>query len=295
MPEEKKDNKSPSMKSLFNQAREINKKEQLEKEKKELEALKKQQEEDEKQREEYASKLHQDKINILKDKSNGDFFEDNSSDNEKKHYTIKQKISNFFYQNKWWLGIGCFCIFVAVYVIYDAVTTVKPDMTVMLLANDEKLYECTSDMQEVFGEYAGDRNGDGEIKVNIFYMPISEYIYNNQPEMYMSSVTHFSSLLQTDDNLLIIADTESSESFEDDILFSLEKYFPDNENVEDARFYLADTSFSEKIDYQGEKIADDVYIGIRKVQTGASYEKKMREEFKLDFEVLKNIINDFSE
>jgi hypothetical protein len=296
MSDEKKDNKTPSMKSLFNQAREINRKEQLEKEKKEQETMKKQQEEDEKQREEYATQLYQDKINILKDKSSGDFFQGNSSYSEKRHYTVKQKISNFFYHNKWWLGIGCFFVFVAVYVIYDVVTTVKPDMTVMLLVNDEKLYECTADMQEIFGEYAGDRNGDGEIKVNIFYMPISDYIYQNQPEMYVSSTTHLTSLLQTDDNLLIIADTESSETLtEDDVLFSLEKYFSDNENVKDTGFYLANTSFAEKIGYQGEKIADDVYIGIRKVQTGTSYEESMREEFNLDFEVLKNIINDFSE
>lgn len=294
---DEKNNKSPSMKSLFNQAREIDKREQLEKEKKHLEEIKKQQEKDEKQREEYASELYKDKINILKEKSGGEnYFDDNSDENQKKHYTLKQKISNFFYHNKWWLGIGCFLVCLASYIIYDVVTTVKPDMTVMLVANDEQLYERTAELQELFGRYVGDRNNDGNVKINIVYMPISDYIYQSQPEVYVSSTTGLASMLQSYESMIVIADKQSSETFEEDeLLFSLEKYFPDNQNVKDTGFYPAGTDFADAIGYEGDDFTDDLYIGIRKVSKGASYEEKMREEFNLDFEVLKDIINDFSD
>ena len=288
------DKNNPKLKTIFQQAREIDRKEQLEKEKKHLENQMQQQEEDEKKREEYEAILKQDKINLLKDKQNGSELNNDNEKTEKK-YTLGQKISNFFYHNKWWLGIGCFFIIAAGYMIYDVATKVNPDMTIMLLANDDLIYEKTAAVQELFGEYCGDRNGDGEINVSIYYMPLSEYIKNNQAEMYVSSQTQLTALLQTDSNLLIIADDESSALLrEDDVLLSLEKYYPDNKNVKDTGFFLSDTDFAEKIGYTGDSIADDVYIGIRKVQKNASYADSMREHFNEDFEVLKEFIDDFS-
>lgn len=288
------DKNNPKLKTIFQQAREIDRKEQLEKEKKHLENQMQQQEEDEKKREEYEAILKQDKINLLKDKQNGSELNNDNEKTEKK-YTLGQKISNFFYHNKWWLGIGCFFIIAAGYMIYDVATKVNPDMTIMLLANDDLIYEKTAAVQELFGEYCGDRNGDGEINVSVYYMPLSEYIKNNQAEMYVSSQTQLTALLQTDSNLLIIADDESSALLrEDDVLLSLEKYYPDNKNVKDTGFFLSDTNFAEKIGYTGDSIADDVYIGIRKVQKNASYADSMREHFNEDFEVLKEFINDFS-
>ncbi len=290
------DNKSPDFKSLFNQAREIDRKEKLEKEKKQREEMQKQLEEEEKQREEYAEKLQQDKINLLKAKQNN---EDNSLNEktEKKNYTIKQKISNFFYHNKWWLGIGCFFSFVLCYVIYDVATAVKPDMTIMLLANDEKLYQRTVQIQNYFGQYVGDRNEDGEVRINILYMPISDYLYNNQAEVYMASNTQLNAMLQTDESLIVIADEESSAIlWNDELLLGLEKYYPDNEKVKETGFYISDTDFASKIEYDttDSDIEDDVYIGIRKVEKGASYENSMREKFNEDFKILKQIIEDLS-
>ena len=288
------DKNNPKLKTIFQQAREIDRKEQLEKEKKHLENQMQQQEEDEKKREEYEAILKQDKINLLKNKQNGSELNNDNEKTEKK-YTFGQKISNFFYHNKWWLGIGCFFIIAAGYMIYDVATKVNPDMTIMLLANDDLIYEKTAAVQKLFGEYCGDRNGDGEINVSVYYMPLSEYIKNNQAEMYVSSQTQLTALLQTDSNLLIIADDESSALLrEDDVLLSLEKYYPDNKNVKDTGFFLSDTNFAEKIGYTGDSIADDVYIGIRKVQKNASYADSMREHFNEDFEVLKEFINDFS-
>lgn len=292
---EDKEKNNPKLKTIFQQAREIDRKEQLEKERKYLENQMLRQEEDEKKREEYEALLKQDKINLLKDKQNTDPQQNGNNENTEKKYTLRQKISNFFYHNKWWLGIGCFFVFAAGYMIYDVATKVNPDMTIMLLVNDDLIYEKTAAVQELFGQYCGDRNGDGEINVSIYYMPLSEYIRNNQAEMYVSSQTQLAALLQTDSNLLIIADDESSALLrEDDVLFSLEKYYPDNKNVKDTGFFLSDTGFAEKIGYTGGSIADDVYIGIRKVQKNASYADSMREHFNEDFEVLKEFIDDFS-
>ena len=292
---EDKEKNNPKLKTIFQQAREIDRKEQLEKERKNLENQMLRQEEDEKKREEYEALLKQDKINILKDKQNTDPEQNSNNENTEKKYTLKQKISNFFYHNKWWLGIGCFFVFVAGYMIYDVATKVNPDMTIMLLVNDDLIYEKTAAVQELFGQYCGDRNGDGEINVSVYYMPLSEYIKNNQAEMYVSSQTQLAALLQTDSNLLIIADDESSAILrEDNVLLSLEKYYPDNKNVKDTGFFLSDTGFAEKIGYTGGSIADDVYIGIRKVQKNASYADSMREHFNEDFEVLKEFIDDFS-
>ncbi len=288
------DNKS--IKELFQQAREIDKQEQLEKEKKDLEENQKKLAEEEKQREEYAGELHKDKIELLKSK-NGISETDMKGDSEIKNYTFKEKISNFFYHNKWWLGIGTFLILLTGYIIFDVATKVEPDISIMLLSNDERIYQSTFRMQEFFGEYVGDRNEDGEVKINIFYMPLSEYLYNYQPEIYMSSTTQLNAMLQTDESLIIIADEESSKLlWEDEILLNIDKYYPDNENVKESGFYLSKTDFPKLIGYddsQGE-MGDDVYMGIRKVDKEASYEESMREKFKEDFKIFQQIIEDLS-
>lgn len=289
--------KEQDLKSLFKQAKEINEKEQTEKAKQYNEEVQKQLQEEEKQREKYESELLKDKINILKDKQGDDENSLSGNQNEvKANYTFKQKVSNFFYHNKWWLGIGCFLLLVAGYITYDVATSVKPDMTIMLLANDDLLYEKTASIQEIFGEYCGDRNGDGEVNVSVFYMPLSDYLYRNQPEMYTSSTTKLAAILQTDSTLLVIADKESSQAlWDDELLLNIEKYYPDNENVKDTGFYLSNTDFADKTGYSEEgEMPDDVYIGIRKVQQGASYEESMRENFNEDFKLLQEFIEDFS-
>lgn len=292
------DKKNPGFRKLFQTAAEIKRKENDEKKAAELEKMQKQIAEDDKNREEYSHQLQKDKIEILRNKQNDNDISLNNTDNEKnKKYTVRQKISNFFYHNKWWLGIACFLVLTAGYLIYDAATKKNPDLSVMLVANDDELYSNSAGIKDFFGNYCGDRNNDGEVNVAIYYMPLSDYIKNNQPDMYLASSTQLTALLQSDYPLLVIADDESSEIFENDkLLLNLEKYHPENELVEENRFYLADTDFPDIIGYSEEKeVYDSIYLGIRKVTKGSSYEEKMRMNFENDFDILQQIISDLSE
>ncbi|MBE6862832.1 MAG: hypothetical protein E7497_08090, partial [Ruminococcus sp.] len=45
--------------------------------------------------------------------------------------TVWQSFKNFIYHNKWWLGIGLFFAFVAVFLIYDLATKERPDMIIL--------------------------------------------------------------------------------------------------------------------------------------------------------------------
>ena len=55
-----------------------------------------------------------------------------------KHYTLLQRIGNWFYHAKWWLGIATFLALLGAFLIYDVVTRENPDLSVLLLsANNE--------------------------------------------------------------------------------------------------------------------------------------------------------------
>ena len=85
-------------------------------------------------REEYAKELAEEKVDLIRLKQGviSDSDKVFRGEEPEKHYTVWQKIGNWFYHAKWWLGIATFIGLVAAFLIYDFVTRVDPDVRVLL-------------------------------------------------------------------------------------------------------------------------------------------------------------------
>lgn len=250
---------------ILNTVRQVNEKEQRKRE----ERLKKQKIREEKKREQYEHVLAEEKIELLKLKQGviDDSDKLDLNPDSKKHYSFWQKIKNFFFYSKWWLGIASFFVLIAGFLIYDTVTSTDTDINVMLLSDNVELYCHYNDMTDFLNECIDDYNNDGEKYSNILYIPISEN-YDTQVGIggaYDTNLSKLSSEFQMGESMLLIADTKTDELIEPDTsLENLETIYPDCPYIKGCKLYLKDTKFAELIGYEGE-IPDDIYIGVRKI------------------------------
>ncbi len=278
---------------IIDTVRQVDEKERQKLEQKKAEELKA----EEKEREEYGKTLAEEKVELLKLKQ-GVISESDKLDlkpDEKKHYSPWQKFKNFIYHNKWWLGISTFFVLIAAFLVYDTLTTTKPDIKFMLLCNDTELYYKIEDIGKFFDQFTDDYNDDGKNSADILYIPISENDDTNSMGLYESSLTKLSAEFQMGETMLVIADKNSAELImPEETLVNLEELYPDNPHIKDYGFYLKDTDFAELIGYSDGNIPDDMYIGIRKVTQTLTSEKEMQEHYDYAIETLDKIIKELS-
>ncbi|MGN1411427.1 MAG: hypothetical protein ACI4WH_02810 [Oscillospiraceae bacterium] len=244
----------------------------------------------EKEREDYSKKIQQDKIELIKLKQGVIDHSDTIHEvhEEAPVLTFPQKVSNFFYHNMWWLWIVVFLAVVFGIIIYDTVTTPKPDAVVLMFTNNEDLYNNYQEMSDYFEQFVDDNNGDDVSTVSIYYIPLDT---DENDKMFTSYMAKFSGEMQSANSMIVLADSSCDERlFPDDILYDLEKDFGEYENVEDYGYYLSGTNFAENINYDG-TIPDDLYIGIRKVQKVFDSSEKMQKNFDIALEFMNRLID----
>ncbi len=277
---------------IFETVRQVDAQEKLKKEKALEESVKK----EEKQREEYGKTLAEEKIELLKLKQGviDDSEKLDLSPETKKKYTLWQKIKNFIYHSKWWLGIASFLALVAGFLIYDTLTTTKADQMIMFLCDNTELYACFDQMTEYFDSIAEDYNDDGKVYADVLYIPIANDPQADNVGLYESNLTKLSAEFQMGQTMLIIADSKSDDlTVPHETLVNLEEMFPDNPNVKGYGYYLKGTKFAEVIGYEGE-ITDDMYIGVRKVTKTLTSEEDTKENYDHALETLEKLMDDLT-
>lgn len=282
-------------KSLFETARELEQAERRKQELAEREHQKQQAEADYKEREKYGEQLEADKRELIRLKqgiaSDSDtIFEEKQ---EKRHYTLRQRIGNFFYHNKWWLGIAAFFAVVIGVLIYDDVTTVEPDMIILQLSADSELALRTEGTAQYFEQFVPDLNGDGQVKVAVYCIPVTNDP-NNSTNYYNGDSSKLVVEMQSSSAMLVLADSACKDTIMPEQTFQdLSQQFSDNPLVSGYSFDLTKTDFLKKIGYEGE--LDDLYLGIRKVQKLMfATEEKMQASYDQAFPVLEQVISDLS-
>ncbi len=282
-------NKKDKEKSILETIKEVNQKERLEKMHRMSEEQKQFHEKEEKEREEYGNKLLQEKVELMKIKQGVKEDTEEVVTQEKKKYTLKQKIENFIYHHKITMVLGGFFVALTAFLIYDYLRKEDPDMTVMVLVDDYNFSLCLDELENIMEEYIEDINGDGEVMVSVYYMPISEDV---DPYTLQASSTKLFALMQDGETMMVIADPVTKERLNPEItLEDLSSHFPDNEKVKEYGYYFFDEKFASEIGYEpGEKITSDYYIGIRKAKEGLKYSEKMKKNYDIAYSVLENII-----
>ena len=268
-------------KGLIDQIREINEKERVAEHEAERKAFEKRREAEHIQQEQYSKRLQQEKIELMRLKQ-GVIEQPElvmKEEKVKKVYTPKEKISNFFYHNKMWVIICTCVVVVSGFLLYDYLTTVRPDSTVLILANNYNLSLHTTEMEDLLEKYSSDLNGDGKVSVSVVYSPVSsteKMKIDNQT--YTANMTRLMSELQSGECMLIIADNKTTEQVGlGDVLEDLTSRYSGKKNVNKSGILLNQTKLGEKINCND--IPDDLFIGVRQVTSGTLYEKEMQKNY----------------
>ncbi len=241
------------------------------------------------EREEYEKRLRLEKIELLKKKQGVSGESEPVEETACRKYTFKEKVSNFFYHNKWWLAIGCVFAVIVGYLVYDTVTAEKYDMYILLISDDNALYLKQQYLIELFEANCEDINGDGEVNVALlYYAPSSEAMTNTY---YHTNESSLSAQFHMGDTIVVIADSTLDETiYPQETLADLAQYI-DSEHIKSYGYYLNDTAFKDMCGLD-ELLYEDMYIGLRKVTSGASYEKEMQKNFDVALKTLSGVIED---
>lgn len=284
-------------KSFMDVYREVNEREHAEEMKREAELEAQRAERERRQRESYEAKLRQERLELLKLKQGVIAEEDIVYEKEpEKHYTIWQKIGNYFYHNKVYIIFGTLLAALAAFLIYDYVSVVRPDAVVMIIAADGEFNFISEDISNLLGQYCSDNNGDGKISVRVSYLPVAPD--ENSASMYnMYSQQADSTKLMAEfhgtEAIMIIGDYEACEllGITDGILADLSEYFPGDENVAELGYMLNGTDFAKDIGYEG--LADNIFLGFRQPKKGSfgTSEKDFQKNFNNAIELWKNYLN----
>lgn len=257
----------------------------------EQEALARQKKEEE--RRAYEEQLRQERLELIRLKQG--VIEESETIHEEqpeeKHYTIWQKIGNFFYHNKWWMGLASFFVFLTGFLVWQVVTTVHPDMIILLLIDDDEFnYTCNTQISELFSQYIGDENGDGKTVVDVYYIPTSDA--TAEMDAYSGDHTKLIAEFQISEAVIVISDEDADQYIvPDSTLYDLEKDFGQYAETEEMRFYLSGTEFAQAVGWT--KLDKDVYIGIRSVRKTMDSEEKMQKVFDLCYPALGQFIAEY--
>lgn len=283
-------------KSFLQTYREVNEKARAEELKRESEAEAARAERERQARAAYNEKLRQERLELMKLKQ-GIISEEDIPKEEvvQKEYSIWEKIGNFFYHNKIYIIAAAAIIAIAAFLIYDLVTTVKPDVAVLFIADDAQVQFLAEDMEDVLAKYAQDYNGDGKIKIRVSYTPASPDL-DEMSSMYYhgGDQVKLSAEFMGSDTIMVIGDDSSFEVIGvepgDGVFADLNEYFPDDENVTEMGYLLSGTSFKEDIGYDG--LSDELYVGFRYPFTaGLGGSDRIEQNFEYAIDLWTNYVN----
>ena len=183
-------------------------------------------EENQKQRLAYEKKLQQDKIELLKMKQNKSDDNNNNNSEEQEEAverTIGQKISSFFYLNKWWLGLFAMFALIAGFLIYDFATKKNPDTVILFFYENDDMDKLA--LRDYIEPFCEDFNDDGKIIPDVYYIP---YTGDDAKDYSSGTSTKLMAEMQTDEAMIVICNKKCDDVISPEYnLVNLEELYPD--------------------------------------------------------------------
>lgn len=281
-------------KSIFEVNKELRQKELEEQEAKQEELRRKYLEHEKKRQEAYDRRILEEKKELIRMKQG--IIEESEMIPEAPEEVVVltpwKKITNFFYHNKWWLGIGVIFAALAVFLIVNLAKKPRPDVVILVIANNGEV-GINDELAEYVESFAEDFNGNGEVLVDVHYIPLSDNHMLNYQNGTDNKLTYE---LQSADGVIVIGDSNFLELIDKDkTLVDMKEFFPDNKNILGGSFALKHTAFAERIGIDDYFISNDMFIGMRKPQKLLyTDEDEMQEVFDKCFPVYEKIIEDLS-
>ena len=216
-------------------------------------------------REEYAKELAEEKVDLIRLKQGviADSDKVFREEEQEQHYTLLQRLGNWFYHSKWWLGIAAFCAFVAAFLIYDYVTRVDPDLRILLLTENPELYSESDQLCAWLQTMCEDQNGDGKILVQSVYIPVSEQSMEHSGNYAAAYNSQLLVQFQTATCMLVMVDPAAEPYLQPEEMFTdLETLYPDCPYAKGFRLLLDGTGF-EKQAGLSQPLHEGSYLALR--------------------------------
>lgn len=255
-------------------------------------SLEKQKKLERRQREERDRRIAQERIELMKLK-NGVISESETIKEE--HQQVRQlhgmeKLSNFWYHNKIWILFSVFIIAVVGYITYDTLTREKPDITVMMIA-DNGLQLRTDELEAFFEKYTDDLNGDGEIHVSVLSLPLNSGTADTMQQGYQSK---FLAQLQSSECIMVITDSNTNPDFQEIMKSDLSDDFPRNPYIDEDGLSLNFKFLAEELKF--EYMPNDVHLCLRiPIKTVSDSLEEMQESYDINFKIFSRIVEDLTE
>ncbi len=215
--------------------------------------------EEERLRREYEQKLRREKIEMMKQKQGIEEEQplEDSDDEEPVKMSFWKKVENFWYHYKWVTIITAVVVLFGGYMIYDLVTKVEPDLTIVATPDNGISYRG-EELENFFEGFCDDVNGDGEVYVSVVFAPLDpdsvgdNYSQANQSKLF--------STLSSARCVLVLSDDSSDFSLENVAFEDLSDTI-DSQYVSGTRLSLTSPLVKEAINWA--QMPQDMYISMR--------------------------------
>lgn len=209
---------------------------------------------------------------------------------EKRVLTGKEKVANFWYHNKFMILFFGFIIVVILFITISEFLRVRPDLTVMMIADNGLQYR-QEELEHFFEKYTDDLNGDGKIKVSVMNIPLNRNKLSDQ--LQQANQTKFMAQIQIPDIIMVITDSniekQLAEVFKKDISADL----PDNKYIDEMGLSLNFGFLAEDLKY--ENMPYDIHLSMREpTDTFRDDKATMQKNYDEAFKVFKRIADDLA-
>lgn len=275
--------KKPKQESLFEAARRKEAEARREAIAEEARAAEKIADEEAKARRSYEEKLKKERLELMKLKQ-GMISEDDIEKPKEtvREYTIFEKIGNFFYHNKFGVIVGGLCAALIIFLVHDIVTTVRPDIQVIFMAEDFEMTYVADQLDPLWSVYGEDYNKDGKNLVKLYYIPANYHETDNATMMLaQSDRTKLFGEFQSGESIIVIGDKECYQAMGllDGAFADMREIFPDDPYAEELGYRMAGTDIKALC---GRPDMDDsqLYVSFRiPRKTMGMSEEKMQENY----------------
>lgn len=250
---------------------------------------------EEQARKAYEEQLKRERLELMKRRQGLSEKEEQPTEPKpKKQYTLREKISNFFYHNKVYVIFGVLGISLAAFLTYDISTKETPDLSVFFIATDYTMDMYSSRLTELWSQYCPDKNGDGKQIAKLYYVPAnyeaSDYASMNYAQ---SDRTKIFGEFQSGTTIIIIGNKQAFADlgvYDNGVFYDAEELFPGDAYAEKTGYRLAGTDFAELIGYP-EMEDEELYVSFRTPRkTMGNSEETMQENFDTAVEFWKAFI-----
>lgn len=235
-------------------------------------------------------RIAEERLELLQLK-NGVLDEENATIKEEHTEAVKltgvKWLGNMWYHYKV-LIIFIVCMAAALgYIIYSEVTRERPDLTIMMIANND-LADRSEELELFFEKYTDDLDGNGYVHVAVINMPMNP---NNDVQINNAYDTKFVAQVQGGDAMIVITDSNTEFTYRAFLDPELEKVFPGNKYVDELGFSFNSKIMAEELKYAN--MPNDVHMSIRyPTETMSSSLEESQEKYDKSFTVFKRIVED---